>query len=200
MLWSLLFIPTLRQTPAEASAVSHQLLLRAGYIRQHGPGIYSYLFLAKRSLSKITAIVREEMTAAGAQEMQLPLMHPADHKLYPPSREQAVIDVARGELRSYKQLPQTWYQFQTTFSDEPRSGLGLLQPRQFTEMGAYALAIDTQDLQRCYQTYYDACSRILDRCGLKYLIATNGAHRAFMISSESGDASVVRCDKCGSVQ
>src|SRR3954469_24038047 len=141
MRWSSLFIPTLRETPAEAEVISHQLLLRAGYIRQLSAGIYSYLLLALRSLLKIQNIVREEMNAIGGQEMLLPALNPAEvwqesgrwdimgENLFrlkarwkrdfclAMTHEEVVTTIARGELRSYKQLPQVWYQIQTKFRD-----------------------------------------------------------------------------------
>ena len=151
MRWSQLFIPTLRENPADAEVASHQLLVRAGYIRQLAAGIYSYLFLAQRSLLKITQIVREEMDAIGAQEMLLPALNPAE--LWQESgrwdvmgdnmfrlkdrwqrdlclgmtHEEVMTSIARGELRSYKQLPQIWYQVQTKFRDELRPKSGLLR-------------------------------------------------------------------------
>ena len=154
MLWSKLFIPTLRDNPAEAEVPSHQLLLRAGYIRQLSAGIYNYLFLAQRSLLKIQKIVREEMDAIGAQEMLLPMLHPAevwqesgrwdimgDNMFRLKDRagrdlclgmteEEVMTVIARGELRSYKQLPQIWYQIQAKFRDEarPKSGLAARAP------------------------------------------------------------------------
>jgi prolyl-tRNA synthetase len=141
MFWSRLFIPTLRENPAESEGVSHQLLLRAGYIRQLAAGIYSYLFLAQRSILKITSIVREEMNAIGAQEMLLPALNPAE--LWQESgrwdvmgdnmfrlkdrfgrdlclgmtHEETMTSIARGEMRSYKQLPQIWYQIHTNCRD-----------------------------------------------------------------------------------
>src|SRR5689334_21486646 len=162
MLWSKLFIPTLRENPAEAEVVSHQLLLRAGYIRELSAGIYNYLFLALRSLLKIQRIIREEMDAIGGQEMLLPALHPAE--LWQESRrwdvmgdnmfrfkdrfgrpmclgmthEENMTFVARGELRSYKQLPQIWYQIQTKFRDEPRPKSGLLRVRQFIMKDSYS--------------------------------------------------------------
>ena len=144
MLWSKLFIPTLRETPAEAEAISHQLLLRAGYIRPLAAGVYNFLYLAQRSVLKITAIVREEMDAIGAQEFFLPALNPAElwqesgrfdvmgdnlFKLkdrfgrqlcLAMTHEEVMTSIARGELRSYKQLPQMWYQIQTKFRDEQR--------------------------------------------------------------------------------
>ena len=192
MLWSKLFIPTLRENPAEAEVASHQLLLRAGYIRQVAAGIYSYLFLAQRSLLKITQIVREEMDAIGAQEMLLPALNPAE--LWQESgrwdvmgdnmfrlkdrfgrdlclgmtHEEVMTATARGELRSYKQLPQIWYQIQTKFRDEPRPKSGLLRVRQFIMKDSYSFDMDAAGLDVAYRKHYDAYCRIFDRCGLEY--------------------------------
>src|ERR1019366_48721 len=135
MIWSKLFIPTLRENPAEAEVPSHQLLLRAGYIRQLSAGIYSYLFLAQRSLLKITQIVRQEMDSIGAQEMLLPALNPAG--VWQESGRWVITTIARGDLRSYKQLPQIWYQIQTKFRDEPRPKSGLLRVRQFIMKDSY---------------------------------------------------------------
>ena len=170
MLWSKLFIPTLRDNPAEAEVASHQLLLRAGYIRQLAAGIYSYLFLAQRSLLKIERIVREEMDAIGAQEMLLPALNPAeiwqesgrwdvmgDNMFRLKDRfgrdlclgmthEEVMTAIARGELRSYKQLPQIWYQIQTKFRDEPRPKSGLLRVRQFIMKDSYSFDMDAAGL------------------------------------------------------
>ena len=144
MRWSQLFIPTLREDPAEAEVASHRLLVRAGYIRQLAAGLYTYLFLAQRSLNKIVAIVREEIDAIGAQEILLPAVHPAEiwqesgrweimgqemfrlkdrwgrDMCLGMTAEEIMTSIARGELRSYKQLPQIWYQIQSKFRDEPR--------------------------------------------------------------------------------
>jgi len=170
MLWSKLFIPTLREVPAEAEAVSHALLLRAGYIRQLSAGIYSHLFLSQRSLNKIIQIVREEMDAIGGQEMLLPALNPAeiwqesgrwevmgqnmfrlkdrfDRDLcLGMTHEEVVTTIARGELRSYKQLPQIWYQIQTKFRDEPRPKSGLLRVRQFIMKDSYTFDLDAAGL------------------------------------------------------
>jgi len=153
MRWSTLFIPTLRENPADAEVPSHQLMVRAGYIRQLSAGLYNYLFLAQRSLLKIQQIVREEMDAIGAQEMHLAALHPAEvwqesgrwdvmganlfrlkdrfqrDLCLGMTHEEIMTAVARGELRSYKQLPQIWYQIQTKFRDEPRPKSGLLRTR-----------------------------------------------------------------------
>src|SRR5437764_1758320 len=209
MLWSKLFIPTLRENPAEAEVASHQLLLRAGYIRQLSAGIYNYLYLAQRSLLKITQIVREEMDASGAQEMLLPMLNPAE--LWQESgrwdimgddmfrlkdrfgrdfclgmtHEEGMTAIARGELRSYKQLPQIWYQIQTKFRDEPRPKSGLLRLRQFIMKDAYSFDIDAAGLDVSYDKNYTAYCRIFDRFGLKYSIVQ--AHSGAMGGSQSNE-------------
>ncbi|MEO7142145.1 MAG: proline--tRNA ligase [Bryobacteraceae bacterium] len=228
MLWSKLFIPTLRETPAEAEVVSHQLLLRAGYIRQLAAGIYNYLFLAQRSLLKITAIIRQEMDGIGAQEMLLPALHPAeiwqesgrwdamgDNMFRLKDRfgrdlclgmthEEVMTSIARGELRSYKQLPQIWYQIQTKFRDEPRPKSGLLRIRQFIMKDAYSFDLTPEGLDSAYQKHDGAYRRIFDRCGLRYSVveAHSGAmggsqSHEFMVESEAGEDIVARCAKCG---
>src|SRR5205823_1212184 len=193
MRWSTLFIPTLRETPAEAEVISHRLLLRAGYIRQLSAGIYNYLLLAQRSLLKIQQIVREEMNAIGGQEMLLAALHPAEvwqesgrwevmgdnmfrlkdrfgrDMCLGMTHEEVVTLIARGELRSYKQLPQIWYQIQTKFRDEPRPKSGLLRVRQFIMKDSYSFDLDASGLGAAYEKHYQAYSRILERCGLKWL-------------------------------
>jgi prolyl-tRNA synthetase len=228
MHWSKLFIPTLREIPAEAEVVSHQLLLRAGYIRQLSAGIYSCLFLAQRSLLKITQIVREEMDAIDAQEMLLPALHPAE--LWQESgrwqvmgdnmfrlkdrfgrdlclgmtHEEVMTAIARGELRSYKQLPQMWYQIQNKFRDEPRPKSGLLRVRQFTMKDSYSFDLDAAGLDTSYQKHHHAYRRIFDRCGLDYLVveAYSGAmggsqSHEFMVASDAGEDYVAQCKNCG---
>src|SRR5690242_18470591 len=228
MHWSRLFIPTLRENPAEAEVVSHQLLLRAGYIRQLSAGIYSYLFLAQRSLLKITQIVREEMDAIGAQEMLLPALHPAE--LWQESgrwevmgdnmfrlkdrfgrdlclgmtHEEVMTSIARGELRSYKQLPQIWYQIQNKFRDEPRPKSGLLRVRQFIMKDSYTFDLDAAGLDAAYHKHHQAYCRIFDRCGLDYIVveAHSGAmggsqSHEFMVASDAGEDFVALCKKCG---
>ncbi len=228
MLWSRLFIPTLREVPAEAEVASHQLLLRAGYIRQLSAGIYSYLFLAQRSLLKIQAIVRQEMDAMGAQEMHLPALHPAeiwqesgrwdvmgDNMFRLKDRfqrdlclgmthEEVMTVIARGELRSYKQLPQIWYQIQTKFRDEARPKSGLLRTRQFLMKDSYSFDMDHAGLDAAYEKHYQTYCRIFDRCGLQYIPveAHSGAmggsqSHEFMVASEAGEDYVARCPKCG---
>jgi len=228
MLWSKLFIPTLREDPAEAEVPSHKLLLRAGYIRQLSAGIYSYLFLAQRSLLKIQRIVREEMDAIGAQEMYLPALNPAevwqesgrwdimgDNMFRLKDRfqrdlclgmthEEVVTTIARRELRSYKQLPQIWYQIQTKFRDEPRPKSGLLRVRQFIMKDSYTFDMDQAGLDAAYEKHYRAYCRIFERCGLVYSVveAHSGAmggsqSHEYMVASEAGEDFVAVCPGCG---
>jgi prolyl-tRNA synthetase len=228
MLWIKLFIPTLREVPAEAEVASHQLLLRAGYIRQLSAGIYNYLFLAQRSLLKIQQIVREEMNAIGGQEMLLPALNPAEiwqesgrwdimgenmfrlkdrfqrDLCLAMTHEEVMTVIARGELRSYKQLPQIWYQIQTKFRDEPRPKSGLLRVRQFIMKDSYTFDMDQAGLDAAYEKHYQAYCRIFDRCGLEYTAveAHSGAmggsqSHEFMVASEAGEDFVAVCKGCG---
>src|SRR5712675_3117851 len=227
MLWSKLFIPTLRETPTEAEVISHKLLLRAGYIRQLAAGIYSHLFLSQRTLNKISRIVREEMDAIGGQEMLLPALQPAeiwqesgrwdvmgqnmfrlkdrfDRDLcLGMTHEEVVTSIARGELRSYKQLPQIWYQIQTKFRDAPRPKSGLLRVRQFVMKDSYSFDIDAAGLDVSFRKHYDTYCRIFDRCGLKYMVidAHSGAmggsqSQEFMVRTPAGEDQIVSCEKC----
>ena len=228
MLWSKLFIPTLRENPAEAEVASHQLLLRAGYVRQLSAGIYNYLFLAQRALLKITAVVRQEMDAIGGQEMLLPALNPAEvwqesgrwdvmgDNLFRlkdrfgrdlclgMTHEEVMTVIARGELRSYKQLPQIWYQIQTKFRDEPRPKSGLLRVRQFIMKDSYTFDMDQAGLDAAYERHYQAYCRIFERCGLRYLVveAHSGAmggsqSHEFMVESDAGEDFVAVCSGCG---
>ncbi len=227
MRWSQAFIPTLREVPAEAEAASHQLLLRSGYVRQVAAGVYAYLFLAQRSFLKIMKIIREEMDRTGAQEFYLPALNPAElwresgrYDLFGETmfkfkdrnqhdmclgvtHEEEMTNIARGELRSYKQLPQIWYQIQEKFRDEPRPKSGLLRLRQFIMKDSYSFDLNDEGLDKSYQKHYDAYCRIFDRCGLKYVIAEaySGAmggtvSHEFMVPTDSGEDSVAICD-CG---
>ena len=226
MRWSQLCIPTLRETPSDAEVPSHQLLLRAGYIRPLAAGLYSYLFLGQRSLLKITAIVREEMDRI-AQEFYLPALHPAE--LWRESgrwdvmgdtmfrlqdrgerwlclgmtHEEVMTDLARRELHSYRQLPQIWYQIQSKFRDETRPQGGLLRTRQFTMKDSYSFDLDEEGLRQSYQKHYEAYCRIFDRCGLQYIAveAHSGAmggsrSHEFMLLSETGEDRVALYASC----
>ncbi len=215
--WSKLFIPTLREAPTDAEVASHKLLLRAGYIRQLGAGIYSYLFLGSRAINKIVAIIREEMDTIG-QEFLLPTLHPReiweesgrwagmgenmfrlqDRKgadlCLGMTHEEIVTSIARNELRSYKQLPQIWYQIQTKFRDEPRPKSGLLRVRQFLMKDAYSIDLDAAGLDISYNKHDAVYRRIFDRCGLEYVAveADSGAmggsqSQEFMVYTEAGE-------------
>src|SRR5580698_9375011 len=215
--WSKLFVPTLREAPADAEVASHKFLLRAGYIRQLGAGIYNYLFLGQRSLYKIIAIVREEMDTIG-QEFFLPALLPKepwvesgrwsvmgdnmfrlkDRKgaelCLAMTHEEIMTSIARNELRSYKQLPQIWYQIQTKFRDEPRPKAGLLRVRQFIMKDSYSFDIDEASLDASYAKHHDAYVRIFKRCGLEFVAveADSGAmggsgSQEFMVYTEAGE-------------
>jgi prolyl-tRNA synthetase len=216
--WSQLFIPTLREAPADAEV--------AGYVRQLAAGLYSYLFLGQRAMLKITQIVREEMDRIG-QEFYLPALHPAeiwqesgrwavmgdnmfrlkDRKgadlCLGMTEEEVMTSIARRELRSYKQLPQIWYQIQSKFRDEPRPKSGLLRVRQFTMKDSYSFDLDAAGLDVSYHKHYDTYCRIFDRCGLKYVVveAHSGAmggsqSHEFMVYTEAGEDLVVSCPNC----
>ena len=224
--WSQLFIPTLREAPADAEVASHKFLVRAGYIRQLAAGIYSYLFLGQRSFNKISTIVREEMDRIG-QEFYLPALHPRElwevsgrwavmgENLFrlkdrkgaelclAMTHEENMTEIARKELRSYKQLPQIWYQIQTKFRDEPRPKAGLLRVRQFLMKDSYSFDIDEAGLDVSYQKHRATYQRIFDRCGLNYLIidAHSGAmggsqSEEFMVYTPAGEDQVVSCASC----
>jgi len=225
--WSKLFIPTLREAPTDAEVASHKFLLRAGYIRQLGAGIYNYLPLGQRSLNKIIAIVREEMDKIG-QEFYLPAILPRE--LWEQSgrwsamgenmfrlkdrkgadlclgmtHEEIVTSIARSELRSYKQLPQIWYQIQAKFRDEPRPKAGLLRVRQFTMKDSYSFDIDKAGLDKSYDLHDKAYRRIFTRCGLKIVVvdADSGAmggsqSQEFMVYTDAGEDLIASCPVCG---
>ncbi len=224
--WSELFIPTLREAPADAEVASHKLLVRAAYIRQLAAGIYSYLFLGQRSFNKIIAIVRQEMDKIG-QEFYLPALHPRE--LWEASgrwsvmgdnlfrikdrkgadlalgftEEEVMTEIARKELRSYKQLPQIWYQIAPKFRDEPRPKSGLLRVRQFLMKDSYSFDMDAAGLDISYKKHYDAYCRIFDRCGLKYVVieAHSGSmggteSHEFAVRASAGEDQLVSCENC----
>lgn len=190
MLMSQLLAPTLRENPADAEIVSHQLLARAGYIRRLSPGVYNLLPLMWRVVQKVEQIVREEMDAAGAQELLMPVMIPAElwmetgrwqkygkelvrfknrhdrDEVLGPTHEEVVTDIVRGTVRSYRQLPINLYQIQTKVRDEIRPRFGLLRGREFIMKDAYSFHQDTDDLEREYKSMWEAYTRIFKRCGL----------------------------------
>lgn len=201
MRWSQAFIPTLREDPAGAESTSHRLLLRAGYVRQLGAGLYSLLPLAVRVRAKMVRIIREELNKIGAQEFSLPAMHPAelwqesgrlatmgdimfklrDRKgcdmVLGTTHEEVFASIARTSLQSYRQLPQLWYQFQTKYRDEPRPKSGLLRVREFTMKDSYSFDVDSEGLDKSFDLHDAAYRRIFERCSLKFLAvqASSGA-------------------------
>ena len=194
MRWSHALIPTLKETPADAVAPSHVLLLRAGMIRQFGAGAYTYMPLGLRVLHKVIQIVREEMDAAGAIELLMPALQPVElwkesgryeaygdllmkltisgnHQMaLGPTHEEVITDLVRDLIRSYKQLPITLYQIQTKFRDEPRPRFGIVRTREFFMKDAYSIDADLAQLNQSYDAMYEAYCRIYDRCGLPYVI------------------------------
>ena len=227
MRWSNLFIPTLRDAPAEAEAISHQLLVRGGFIRQLQSGHYSMLPLGWKIHKKVSAIIREEMDAIGGQEFLLPAMHPAD--LWQKSGRWETMgeemfrfvdrkgaDQALGmtheevfaslgtEITSYRHLPQIWYQIQTKFRDEPRPKSGLLRVREFAMKDSYSFDIDDEGLDASFDLHHDAYTQIFKRLGLDAfpVEASSGAMGGsasveFMVESEAGEDDVARCSSCG---
>lgn len=191
MRFSKLLAPTLRENPAEAEVVSHQLLVRAGYIRRLSNGVYSYLPMMWRVLKKVEQIVREEMDRAGAQELLMPILQPAElwqssgrwdvygplmmrvkdrhDREYglAPTAEEVITDIATREIRSYRQLPVNLYQIQTKYRDEIRPRFGLLRGREFIMKDAYSFHNNQEDLNREYDVMADAYTRIFERCGLE---------------------------------
>jgi prolyl-tRNA synthetase len=226
MRWSQAFIPTLREAPADAEAVSHKLLVRAGFIRQLAAGSYTMLPLGQRVRLKVAGIIREEMDAIGGQEMVLPTLHPAeiwrksgrydlmgdnlfrlvdrrDVELVLGMTEEEIFAILATELFSYRQLPQIWYQIHTKFRDEPRPKSGLLRVREFTMKDSYTLDIDRAGLDRGFDKHYEAYRRIFARMGLDAVDveASSGAmggreSREFVVRSEAGEDWIVTCVTC----
>ncbi len=194
MRWSRALIPTLKETPADAVAPSHVLLLRAGMIRQLGAGAYTYLPLGLRVLHKAVRIIREEMDATGALELLMPALQPVElwkesgryeaygdllmklvvskshHMALGPTHEEVITDLTRDLIRSYKQLPLTLYQIQTKFRDEPRPRFGVVRTREFLMKDAYSLGATVDQLNQSYELMYEAYCRVFDRCGTPYVI------------------------------
>ncbi len=223
---SQLFFPTLREVPAEAEMTSHKLLLRAGFIRRVGAGIYDYLPLGYRVIKKIEKIVREEMDAQDAQELLMPAMVPAE--LYQESgrweldvlfkfkdrsdrdysigftHEEIITDIVRRDVRSYRELPLNLYQIQTKGRDEPRPRGGVVRGREFIMLDSYTFDRNWEDLDRAYDKMYVAFSRIFARCGLDTLAveADSGAiggkdSQEYMAIADAGEDTVLVCPKCG---
>ena len=227
MEWSRSFIPTLRDDPQDADAASHRLLLRAGFVRQLAAGVYSLLPLGWRVCRKIEAVLREEMEGIGAQEFRLPALHPAElwrrsgrwHAMgremfrlrdrrdaelcLGMTHEEAFAQIA-SELRSYRELPQIWFQLQTKFRDEPRPKAGLLRVREFIMKDSYSLDVGPEGLDRAFDLHFNAYRRIFERCGLDAVAveASSGAMGGsqsveFMVASEAGEDFIAFCPRCG---
>ncbi|HEX8491402.1 MAG TPA: proline--tRNA ligase [Pyrinomonadaceae bacterium] len=228
MRWSQYFIPTLREVPADAEVISHRLLLRAGLIRQLSAGIYSYLPLAQRVALKIMQILREEMNRIGGQEFFLPALLPSDlweesgrwnamggemfklkdrkgsEMCLGMTHEEIFTSIARNEVRSYKQLPQVWYQIQIKFRDEARPKSGLMRLRHFIMKDAYSFDLDQAGLDRSFANQREAYKRIYDRCQLKHVIveASSGTmggkeSNEFMVKTNAGEDLIAVCENCG---
>ncbi len=218
------FLATLKEAPSDAEVVSHKLMVRAGLIRKLSAGIYNYLPLGLKVIRKVENIIREEMNRAGAIEILMPMIQPAElwqetgrwDKMGPellrikdrhdrdfliqPTSEEVVTDLARNEIKSYKQLPVNFYQIQTKFRDERRPRFGIMRGREFSMKDAYSFDRDTEGLKKSYQIMFDAYTRIFKRMGLKFraVTADNGAiggsgSQEFHVIAETGEDAIVYC-------
>lgn len=228
MRWSKSYLPTYKEVPKDAEIPSHRLMLRAGMIRSLTAGVYSFLPLGYRVLRRVEAIVREEMDRTGAQEVQMPVLHPAE--LYEetgrmknfgeilfqlkdrrgrvfalgPTHEEVVTDIARAEIKSYKQLPQTLYQILVKFRDEFRPRFGVMRAREFMMKDAYSFHASNESLNDTYAAMAGAYRRILERCGLEavQVQAESGAiggdiNEEFIVLADAGESALFRCPACG---
>jgi len=228
MRFSKTLLHTHKEDPTDAEAISHKLMVRAGMIRQLAAGLYIYLPLGLRVLEKVNAIIREEMNAIGGQEINLPILHPAEiwqqsgrwydigdemfrlkdrtkrEMVLGMTHEEVVAWLASREIRSYRDLPQIWYQIQTKLRDEARPKGGVLRTREFLMKDSYSLDLDSEGLNHSYQLHYEAYGKIFQRCGLKYyavesdpgMMGGAGAHE-FMAPSQAGEDEVALCENCG---
>jgi prolyl-tRNA synthetase len=228
MRWSRSLIPTLKEDPADAEAISHKLMLRAGFVRQLAAGIYVYLPLGQRVMDKVCAIIREEMNAIGAQEITLPVILPAEiwqqsgrwdaigaemfrlrdrngrDMCLGMTHEEVIAWLAAREIRSYRDLPQSWYQIQTKERDEARPKSGVLRTREFVMKDSYSLDRDAAGLDVQYEAHRRAYCRIYERCGVAYHVVQSdpgmmggaGSHE-FMAPSAAGEDQVALCPQCG---
>jgi prolyl-tRNA synthetase len=222
------FVATLKEAPADAEIASHQLMLRAGLIKRLSAGIYSYMPMGLRVIRKVEAIIREEMDAAGAVELLMPVVQPAElwqetgrfEKMGPellrlkdrhardfviqPTSEEVITDIARQELRSYRQLPKNFYHIQTKFRDERRPRFGLMRAREFTMKDAYSFDRDFESGRRSYDAMHKAYCAIFDRMGLQYrsVAADSGAiggdaSQEFQVIADTGEDAIVYCPSSG---
>lgn len=227
MRYTQFFIPTLKETPSDAEVVSHQLMMRSGMIRKIAAGIYTYMPLGLRSIRKFEQIVREEMNRAGAIELLMPGVQPAelwieskrwaqygkellrfkDRKdnefCMGPTHEEIITDIARREVKSYRQMPVNFYQIQTKFRDEIRPRFGLMRGREFIMKDAYSFDVDSSAADLSYDRMYQAYNRIFERCGLNFraVEADTGsiggsASHEFMVLASSGEDAIVSCNTC----
>jgi prolyl-tRNA synthetase len=228
MRYSRLFIPTLKEAPSEAEAVSHKLMVRAGYIRQLAAGLYVYLPLGLRVMEKINRIIREEMNAIGGQEVTMPVLNPAEiwqqsgrwnvigdemfrlkdrggrDMCLAMTHEETMTWLAAHDIRSYRELPQIWYQLQTKLRDEARPKSGVLRTREFTMKDSYSFDKDKDGLDKSYQLHLEAYKKIYSRCGIKFYVVQSDtgmmggsmAHE-YMAPSPAGEDEVALCDNCG---
>jgi len=227
MRWTQTFIPTLKEDPSDAEIVSHRLMVRAGLMRKLTSGVYTYLPLGLRTIRKVERIVREEMDRTGALETLLPILHPAElwkesgrwdvygkellkpidrhereHALAP-THEEVITDLVRREIRSYKELPITFYQIQTKFRDEIRPRFGVIRAREFIMKDAYSFHRDEKSLRETYMVMHEAYTRIFERCGLRCTAvqADSGAiggdfTHEFMVLAGEGESEIISCG-CG---
>jgi len=228
MRYSRLFIPTLKEVPSEAEAISHKLMVRAGFVRQLAAGLYIYLPLGQRVMQKINQIIREEMNAIGGQEVTMPVLNPAEiwqqtgrwdsigeemfrlkdrggrDMCLAMTHEETMTWLAAHDIRSYRDLPQIWYQIQTKLRDEARPKSGVLRTREFTMKDSYSFDRDEEGLDKSYQLHLDAYKKIYSRCGLKIYVVQSDtgmmggsmAHE-FMAPSAAGEDDVALCGGCG---
>jgi prolyl-tRNA synthetase len=220
-------LSTVKETPADAEVISHKLMLRAGLIRKVAAGVYTWLPLGNRVLRKVERIVREEMDRAGALEVFMPAIQPAElwqesgrwdeygpellritdrHNrefCFGPTHEEVITELARREIKSYRQLPANFYQIQTKFRDEIRPRFGVMRAREFTMKDAYSFHIDEPSLRETYQRMHDAYSRIFSRIGLEFcvveayggVIGGNVSHE-FHVIADSGENAIASCTRC----
>src|SRR5215467_1546231 len=204
MRWTRSLIPTLREDPADAEAISHKMMVRAGLVRQLAAGIYLYLPLGHRVLDKVNRVIREEMNAIGGQEITMPVLQPAE--LWQQSGRWDAIggEMFRLKDRNQRDLPQIWYQIQTKERDEARPRSGVLRTREFLMKDAYTLDPDAAALEVSYNAHKQAYCKIFDRCGIRYVVVDSdpgmmggsGSHE-FMAPSAAGEDDVALCAACG---
>lgn len=222
-----MFIPTLREAPADAEVVSHKLMVRGGYIRKLAAGVYSYLPLGLKVIRKIECIVREEMEKGGARELLLPIVMPAElweetgrwgyygkellrmkdrHNrdfCFGPTHEEAITDIVRRDIRSWRDLPKNLFQIQTKFRDEVRPRFGLMRGREFIMKDAYSFDVDQESSRVAYQKMYTVYENIFRRCGLKFRAVEAGTgniggslSHEFQVLAASGEDAILACNKC----